>query len=106
PGWVSALCLPLSLLGWAGWRTASGLRGGLTLAGYVAAFLVVGNPAFNCYWGLVDAPLFAFGLLWAPAALRDAWRVAARRVPQLPSAARCDGDRVQAVACGSPLNEG
>lgn len=73
PAWMTALCLPLSLLGWAGWRSPTGLRGGLTLAGYVTAFLVVGNPAFNCYWGLMFAPHFIFGLLWAPHALRDTW---------------------------------
>jgi hypothetical protein len=93
PGWVSAVCLPLSLLGWAGWRGATGWRGGLTVAGYVVAFLVVGNPAFNCYWGLMYAPLFAFGLLGAPVALRDAWAVVSNSGPQVTDSADGDGEK-------------
>ncbi len=97
PAWVSALCLPLSLLGWAGWRTTTGLWGGLTVAGYVAAFLVVGNPAFNCYWGLMVAPLFIFGLLWAPVALRDAWAVARRSPTPSLRPARGDAEGARAL---------
>jgi len=70
PLWLSALYLPLALLGLAGWRGWTGARLALTAAAYVAAFAVVGQP-FNDYWGLLDAPLFAFGFAAAPAALRD-----------------------------------
>jgi hypothetical protein len=70
PAWVSAIYLPLAILGLAGWRGATGLRVGLTVAGYLAAFAVVGQP-FNNYWGLLYAPLLPFGIVRAPAALRD-----------------------------------
>jgi hypothetical protein len=70
PAWVSALYLPLSLLGLAGWKGETGLRLSLTAVVYIAAFAVVGQP-FNDYWGLLYAPLLPFGLAGAPAALRD-----------------------------------
>lgn len=70
PAWVAALFLVLSLLGLAGWRGAIGTRAGLTVAVYVAAFAVVGKPC-NDYWGLLFVPLLSFGLVRAPAALRD-----------------------------------
>lgn len=70
PLWLSALYLPIALLGLAGWRGETGARLGLTAGAYVTAFAVVGQP-FNDYWGLMDAPLLAFGFAAAPAALRD-----------------------------------
>lgn len=70
PRGIAAVYLILSLLGLAGWRGEIGLRIGLTVAAYTAAFAVVGKP-FNNYWGLLDAPLLVFGLVRAPAALRD-----------------------------------
>lgn len=70
PPWVSALFLPLSLLGLAGWRGETGLRAFLTAAGYLAAFAVAGQP-YNAYWGLLIAPLLALGFIWMPAAMWD-----------------------------------
>jgi hypothetical protein len=70
PRWISALYLPLSLLGLAALRGESGLRIGVTAAVYVIAFSVVGQP-FNNYWGLLLAPLLAFGIAGVPAMLRD-----------------------------------
>jgi hypothetical protein len=70
PLWLSAIYLPLALLGLSGWRGWTGARLALTAGAYVAAFAVVGQP-FNDYWGLMDAPLFAFGFAAAPQALRD-----------------------------------
>jgi hypothetical protein len=70
PSWVSALYLPLSLLGLAGWRGGMGPRLALSAAAYVAAFTIVGQP-FNEYWGLLYAPLLPFGFVLVPAALRD-----------------------------------
>jgi hypothetical protein len=61
PLWVGALYLPAALFGLTRWRGETGVRLGLTAAAYVAAFAVVGQP-FNEYWGLLDAPLLAFGL--------------------------------------------
>jgi hypothetical protein len=68
--WLSAVYLPIALLGLAGWRGILGARLGLTAAAYVTAFAVVGQP-FNDYWGLMYAPLLAFGFAAAPATLRD-----------------------------------
>jgi hypothetical protein len=70
PGWVTAPYLVLALLGLAGWRGDAGTRAALTAGAYVAAFALVGKP-FNNYWGLMFAPLLAFGVVRAPAALRD-----------------------------------
>jgi hypothetical protein len=70
PPWTWALYLPLAVLGLAGWRGELGLRAGLTVALYLAAFAIAGHR-FNNYWGLIDAPLLALGFVQAPAALRD-----------------------------------
>jgi hypothetical protein len=70
PRWVRAIYLGASLLGLASWKTETGLRLFLTASAYVAAFAIVGQP-FNNYWGLMYAPLLPFGIVWAPAAIRD-----------------------------------
>jgi hypothetical protein len=70
PMWVSAIYLPLALLGLTHWHGEMGMRLGLTAAAYVTAFAVVGQP-FNDYWGLLYVPLLPFGFVWAPAILRD-----------------------------------
>ena len=70
PSWLSAIYLPVALLGVAGWRGWTGARLALTAGAYVTAFTVVGQP-FNDYWGLLPAPLLAFGFAAAPEALRD-----------------------------------
>ncbi len=70
PLWLSALYLPIALLGLAGWRGWIGARLSLTAGAYVAAFAMVGQP-FNDYWGLMYAPMLAFGFAAAPAVLRD-----------------------------------
>ena len=63
PTWATAIYLPIAVLGLAGWRGEMGMRVGLTVAAYLAAFCVVGQP-FNLYWGLMYAPLLGLGLLW------------------------------------------
>jgi hypothetical protein len=70
PAWASAIYLSLAVLGLAAWRSQLGVRLGLTVGAYLAAFAIVGQP-FNEYWGLLFAPLLPFGFVWAPAALRD-----------------------------------
>jgi hypothetical protein len=70
PAWITALYLPLALLGLSAWRGPTAARTSLTVGAYLAAFVVVGQP-FNNYWGLLYAPLLALGLVWTPAALRD-----------------------------------
>lgn len=66
PSWVTAVVLPLALLG----LTASPIdqRLLLTVAGYTAAFTIVGRDD-NFYWGLLIAPLWPIGLASAPTAL-------------------------------------
>jgi hypothetical protein len=87
PVWVSAICLPLSLLGLASWRNETGLRVFLTASAYIAAFAVVGQP-FNDYWGLMYVPLLPLGLVRAPAAISDLVHSIrqSHRCPQLPTA--------------------
>jgi hypothetical protein len=84
PPWVSAIYLPLSLLGLLCWRGETAARLGLTILAYLAAFAVVGQP-FNNYWGLMYAGLLPFGLVWAPAVLSDLLRTTFGQVrePQL-----------------------
>jgi hypothetical protein len=60
PQWSSAVYLVLALLGFGAWNSPAGQRGGITAAGYLAAFAIVGQP-FNQYWGSMLAPLLALG---------------------------------------------
>lgn len=78
PSWLAAIYLPLGLLGLASWKTSAGLRMLLTTVIYVAAFSVIGFKPHNAYWGLMYAPLLAFGVAWAPAAVSDLIAVAFR----------------------------
>lgn len=68
---VSAVGLPLALLGLAGWRGEAGTRAFLTCVGYLTFFLVAGQPPYNAYWGLLIGPLLMLGLAALPAAIRD-----------------------------------
>ena len=72
---LASILIPLALIGWAGWRSATGLRGSLLLAAYVAAFALFGRVD-NFYWGFLIAPLLPLGLLFAPTALTDLARAA------------------------------
>lgn len=73
PLWVSALAVPLALLGWASWRTPWALRTLAILCGYALMLTLFGRPD-NFYWGLLIAPLLLVGLAFAPIALRDLLR--------------------------------
>jgi hypothetical protein len=73
PQWVTALFVPLALLGAASWNTPAGERLGITLAGYLVAFSIVGQD-FNQYWGSLIAPLFCLAAARFPAAARDLCR--------------------------------
>ena len=75
PQWVTCLYFPLALLGFASWRTKFAERSGLVAAWYLIAFAIVGQP-FNQYWGVLIAPVLAWGFARAPAALRDLWHAA------------------------------
>jgi hypothetical protein len=80
PQWVTAIFLPLAMLGFASWNTAAGRRAGFTACAFVILFAFVGQP-FNQYWGSLFAPLLCLGAAQAPAAL---------------------GDLVRGVRCGKP----
>jgi hypothetical protein len=86
PGWVVALYLSVGLVGLVGLFGRSGDRGLLaagTVLAYVAAFSIVGNP-YNCYWGLIYAPILALGVARAPFVLGDLIRsVGSRANPSL-----------------------
>ena len=70
PLWVTGMYLPLCLAGLFGAKGESGRRVRWTIAVYLAAFAVIGNP-FNFYWGFLDAPLLATGLAASPAILNS-----------------------------------
>jgi hypothetical protein len=70
-----ALALCLSVIGLAGAIDARARRAAVIVAGYLAAFLVVGRPE-NYYWGILYAPLLPAGFILAPAAIRDLYRTA------------------------------
>lgn len=70
---VTAFLVPLSLLGWLGWRSPISLRAGVILAGYVFSFTLIGRTD-NFYWGLIVAPLILAGLLFLPQAVARAFR--------------------------------
>lgn len=82
---VTAIVAPLALLGWAAWKSPTGTRGFLIVAGYCCGFMMFGR-ANNSYWGVLLAPIFFIGLAFAPAALFDLVR-AARRSGKEPSLA-------------------
>jgi hypothetical protein len=70
PQWVSAVFLPLAMLGFAGWNTPTGRRAGLAACAFVIFFACIGQP-FNQYWGSLIAPLLALGAAQAPTAISD-----------------------------------
>lgn len=75
PMQVTAVVLPVALLGLLAWPGRSGSLALATFVVYVAAFAVVGKP-FNTYWGLLYTPLIAVGLAWAPVGFADLARAA------------------------------
>lgn len=73
PPWITALLLPLALLGLGGWRR--GARAALAVFAYLVAYAIIGKPA-NAYWGALYTPLLGLGAAWAIPALRDLLRAA------------------------------
>lgn len=73
PFWVSAVVVPLAVLGLAMRRTpiTTSLLAGA--AGFLVTFTVIGREN-NPYWGLLYVALVLPGLAFAPAALREIWR--------------------------------
>jgi hypothetical protein len=70
PEWGGVIAVPLTMLGWAAWRTETGAFGFLLFAGYALIFMALGRPD-NWYWGLLISPLFLLGLTFAPQAIAD-----------------------------------
>lgn len=70
PQWVTAVFVPLALVGAAAANSRAGERLGLTLAGYLVLFSMVGQN-INQYWGSLIAPLFCLAAARFPAACRD-----------------------------------
>jgi hypothetical protein len=70
PEWVAPLIVPITMLGWIGWRSATGAFGCLLFSGYALLFGILGRPD-NWYWGLLIAPMFVLGLLHLPRSLSD-----------------------------------
>ena len=73
PAFVSAILVPLMLLGLSGWRGPLGARIGSTVAIYVLIFFFVGQE-FNRYWGILYANLMFPGLLYLSAVASDLYR--------------------------------
>src|SRR5262249_22180686 len=70
PAAVTAIVLPLALLGLAGWRSEAGTRAFLACVGYLVFFLIAGQPPYNAYWGFLIGPLVTLGLAALPIAGR------------------------------------
>ena len=73
--WLTAIWVPLALLGASARTDALGVRLLLIVIGYSLAFLFVGRDN-NVYWGSVYGPLVAVSLVFAPRALRSLWSAA------------------------------
>ena len=81
---VTAVALPVAVMGLIAWPGRAGAATLATVLLYLTAFMVVGKP-FNNYWGLVYSPLLVVGLAWAPAGFVDLLRGAVG-APREPSA--------------------
>jgi hypothetical protein len=84
PPWLGAALVPLVLLGWASWRSLSGLFGLLLFSGYGLILMVLGRPE-NFYWALMVAPTFLLGLAFLPEALAALLAAALTRTPRRSS---------------------
>jgi hypothetical protein len=74
PPWVTAIYLPVSVLGLAGWTQPIARRVTLTVGVYLAAFSVVGHFV-NLYWGALYTPLLSFGAVLGGVSLYELIRV-------------------------------
>lgn len=72
PQWVTAIYLPLALLGFASWQSRAGQFAGLSVVLFTVLFSFIGQE-FNQYWGSITSPLLCLGAARAPLALRDLW---------------------------------
>ncbi|MEO5807583.1 hypothetical protein [Devosia sp.] len=70
PVWVTALVLPLGVLGLLAWPGRNGAWLSLGVLAFLMFMGAVGKP-FNAYWGALYTPMLTVGLGWAGFALRD-----------------------------------
>ncbi len=68
PPWVTALYLPLALVGFVCWTTPAGRFAALAAATYMVLFSFVGLQ-INQYWGSLIAPLLCLGAARSPLAI-------------------------------------
>lgn len=70
---VTAVVVPLALLGWISKRGEFADRVILLMAMYIPVFMVLGRP-WNSYWGLLYTALLLPGLAFAPFAAVSLWK--------------------------------
>jgi hypothetical protein len=75
PGWLLWLYLLLALVGLASNCDETSQLACLAALGYLLVFAVLGRPE-NFYWGLLPAPLLAWGASSGPGAIARRWRAA------------------------------
>jgi hypothetical protein len=80
PGWVTALALPLALVGLSALPNPLGRHVRGTVYGFAALFLMLGKPD-NHLWGLLFAGPALVGIAFAPRALGGLWRKAFSPAP-------------------------
>jgi len=90
PLWITAVLLPLCILGLAAWDGRAGDRIRFTVAAYLVIYLFVGK-AFDVYWGALYTPLMMLGLPFVPSAIVD-----------LAAALRWNGRPPETTAPASP----
>lgn len=78
PLWLAAPLAVLPLLGWAGWRSATGLTGFLLCLGYGVFFMIAGREN-NFYWALLVTPVWFIGYAFVPRAVASLWNSALGR---------------------------
>lgn len=80
PPWITAIYLPVSVLGLAGWTHRIALRVALTVGAYLAAFSIVGHFV-NLYWGALYTPLLSFGAVIGAVSVYELIQAALRKDP-------------------------
>jgi hypothetical protein len=75
PSWVTAVIVPLALLGWATWRSRLGLVVLCAQLIFAALLMLFARPN-NFYWAMLVVPTLPMGLIFAPAALAQLLRSA------------------------------
>ena len=77
PPWLTALIVPLAIVGWASRRGEIPARVTVLLITFVGAFSIIGRPE-NWYWGLLYVAFIGAGLAFSPSAARSLVRQAVR----------------------------